>query len=102
MKITYLFIATFLLVGCSSNKKRIENESAKSDFILAFGSCNRIDLPNLLWDDILNTKPDVWVWGGDNIYADTDDMVALREMYNKQKEQTEYKKLVATTDILGT
>lgn len=102
MKITYFFIATFLLAGCSSNKKPIENESAKPDFTLAFGSCNRIDLPNLLWDDILNTKPDVWVWGGDNIYADTDDMVALRAMYNKQKEQTEYKKLVETTDILGT
>ncbi|WP_423998699.1 alkaline phosphatase D family protein [Maribacter sp. IgM3_T14_3] len=102
MKITYFFIATFLLVGCSSNKKPIENESAKPDFTLAFGSCNRIDLPNLLWDDILNTKPDVWVWGGDNIYADTDDMAALRAMYTKQKEQTEYKKLVATTDILGT
>lgn len=102
MKTTYFFVATLLLVGCSSSKKSVENETAKSDFTLAFGSCNRIDLPNLLWDDILNSKPDVWVWGGDNIYADTDDMVALRAMYNMQKEQTGYKKLVETTDVLGT
>ncbi|WP_324028037.1 alkaline phosphatase D family protein [Maribacter sp. BPC-D8] len=102
MKITYFFICALFLGSCSSNKKQVENKATNSDFVLAFGSCNRIDLPNLLWDDILNTKPDVWVWGGDNIYADTDDMVALRAMYNKQKEQTEYKKLVASTDILGT
>ncbi|WP_282050928.1 alkaline phosphatase D family protein [Maribacter aquivivus] len=102
MKITYFFISVFLLTSCSSNKKQVDNKAINSDFVLAFGSCNRIDLPNLLWDDILNTKPDVWVWGGDNIYADTDDMVALRAMYSKQKEQTEYKKLVETTDILGT
>ncbi|MDO6472255.1 alkaline phosphatase D family protein [Maribacter sp. 1_MG-2023] len=102
MKITYFFICALLLASCSSNKKQVDNKATNSDFVLAFGSCNRIDLPNLLWDDILNTKPDVWVWGGDNIYADTDDMVALRAMYNKQKEQTEYKKLVESTDILGT
>jgi len=74
----------------------------KADFVLAFGSCNRTDLPNYLWDDILNSKPDVWVWGGDNIYADTNDMVELREMYQQQTEKKEYKELVATTDIIGT
>ena len=102
MKITYFFICALLLASCSSNKKQVDNKATNSDFVLAFGSCNRIDLPNLLWDDLLNTKPDVWVWGGDNIYADTDDMVALRAMYNKQNEQSKYKKLVETTDILGT
>ena len=90
------------MVSCSSKKKAVENKAVKADFVLAFGSCNRVDLPNLLWDDVLNAKPDVWVWGGDNIYADTDDMVALRAMYNEQKEQSIYKKLVERTDILGT
>ncbi|SIQ80651.1 alkaline phosphatase D [Maribacter ulvicola] len=89
-------------MGCSLNKKLIGDKTTNVNFVLAFGSCNRVDLPNLLWDDVLNAKPDVWVWGGDNIYADTDDMVALRSMYNVQKEQPEYKKLTATTDILGT
>ncbi|APQ18441.1 alkaline phosphatase D family protein [Maribacter hydrothermalis] len=102
MKIISFFICTLLLVSCSSNKKVPDNEILKSDFVLAFGSCNRVDLPNLLWDDVLNTKPNVWVWGGDNIYADTDDMVALRAMYNVQKEQPEYKKLTESTEILGT
>ncbi|MEP2237163.1 MAG: alkaline phosphatase D family protein [Maribacter sp.] len=102
MKFIYFFISALFLASCSSNKKAVENNAVNAGFVLAFGSCNRVDLPNLLWDDVLNTKPDVWVWGGDNIYADTDDMVALRSMYNVQKEQPEYKKLTASTDILGT
>lgn len=102
MKSTYFLFFILLLASCSSKKKYVASEMSNADFVLAFGSCNRVDLPNLLWDDILNTNPDVWVWGGDNIYADTDDMEALREMYNEQKQQSEYKKLLESTDILGT
>lgn len=78
------------------------NKVESTDFVLAFGSCNRTDLPNLLWDDILNTKPNVWVWGGDNVYADTDDMEALRAMYTMQNENKGYKKLIKKTEIIGT
>lgn len=96
-KIAFL-IWGILLVSCSSKKSLTE----KKDFVIAFGSCNRVDLPNLLWDDILNTEPDVWIWGGDNIYADTDDMKALRAMYDQQKNEPSYRKLAQTTDVLGT
>ncbi|MEO9660941.1 MAG: alkaline phosphatase D family protein [Maribacter dokdonensis] len=96
-KIAFL-IWGILLVSCSSKKSLTE----KKDFVIAFGSCNRVDLPNLLWDDILNTEPDVWIWGGDNIYADTDDMKALRAMYDQQKKEPGYKKLAQITDVLGT
>lgn len=96
-KIAFL-IWGILLVSSSSKKSLTE----KKDFVIAFGSCNRVDLPNLLWDDILNTEPDVWIWGGDNIYADTDDMKALRAMYDQQKNEPNYRKLVQTTDVLGT
>jgi len=102
MKIIYFFICTLFLISCSSNKKQVQKNATKADFVLAFGSCNRVDLPNLLWDDVLDTNPDVWVWGGDNIYADTDDMVTLRAMYDVQKEQPEYKKLLESTDVIGT
>lgn len=99
MKFTLISIFAVLLLSCASGKKRAENPD---DFTLAFGSCNRTDLPNLLWDDILNTRPDVWVWGGDNIYADTDDMEKLRTMYTEQKHSKGYKELRATTDVIGT
>ncbi|MEP5829733.1 MAG: alkaline phosphatase D family protein [Maribacter dokdonensis] len=98
MKKNAFLIWGILLVSCSSKKSLTE----KKDFVIAFGSCNRVDLPNLLWDDIFNTEPDVWIWGGDNIYADTDDMKALRAMYDQQKKEPGYKKLAQITDVLGT
>lgn len=37
---------------------------------IAFGSCNRDELPQPLWPVIAENKPDLWIWAGDNIYAD--------------------------------
>ena len=33
------------------------------DFTIAFGSCNKTSLPNLLWDDIVAAQADVFMWG---------------------------------------
>jgi hypothetical protein len=33
---------------------------------IAFGSCNREGLPQPLWDSILDTHPDLWMWLEDN------------------------------------
>ncbi|MDZ4148494.1 MAG: alkaline phosphatase D family protein [Flavobacteriaceae bacterium] len=72
------------------------------DFILTFGSCNKVDLENKLWDDILLNNPDVWVWGGDNIYADTGDMDKLQKMYNLQKSNPNYLAVLHKTKVIGT
>ena len=98
------FIPLFILVlsiSCTSTKT-VPDSNLASDFTLAFGSCNKTELPNLLWDDILNTKPDVWVWGGDIVYADTEDMSELKQMYADQDEVAGYKKLKAKVEIIGT
>lgn len=69
---------------------------------IAFGSCNKHDLENRLWDDILERQPDLWIWGGDNIYADTDDMEVMRGMYAAQDQVPGYRRLKKSTPILGT
>ncbi|PJJ48115.1 alkaline phosphatase D family protein [Hymenobacter chitinivorans] len=51
---------------------------------LAFGSCNRVELPQPLWPVIAADKPDVWLWLGDNIYGDTNDMQVLKRKYDAQ------------------
>ncbi len=73
-----------------------------SDFKIAFGSCNKTNLPNRLWDDVMATKPDLWIWGGDNIYADTDDAIKLREMYQDQNRIPGYQELKGQVPIIGT
>ena len=57
---------------------------------IAAGSCNRQDLPQPLWDSILQFQPQLWVWLGDNIYGDTDDMVVLAEKWAEQKKKPGY------------
>ncbi len=68
---------------------------------IALGSCNRSDYDQPLWQPILEKKPDLWIWLGDNIYGDTEDMEALAANYARQKNNTEYQKLLATTPIVG-
>ena len=90
-----------LLLSCKSVQNPAPTNS-ESRFSLAFGSCNKHDLPNLLWDDILTTDPDLWVWGGDIIYADTADMEVLQAYYRAQNEVAGYKKLRETVPVTGT
>lgn len=87
----------------TTKNAQTENAHAKvADFIIAFGSCNRQNLPQPLWDPILQNRPDVFIWGGDNVYADTDDMEKLENDYSIQKNQPEYKRLLESTNVLAT
>ncbi|MEX1118142.1 MAG: alkaline phosphatase D family protein [Terrimicrobiaceae bacterium] len=69
---------------------------------IAFGSCNKQDLPQPLWPVITSWKPQLWIWLGDNIYGDTTDMTLLKAKWDKQKTNPGYTKLREVSDILGT
>ena len=97
-KILFLF-SLALTCSCGSTKT-VTNDT--NDFVIAFGSCNKSSLPNLLWDDIRDTNPNIWIWGGDNIYADTDDMQKLRSMYLEQKAIPGYASLIKDVPVIGT
>ena len=47
-------------------------------------------------------KPDAFIFLGDNIYGDTDDMDTLQAKYNRWGAKDEYKKLESTTKIFAT
>jgi len=59
-------------------------------------------LKNNLWDDVIGQHPDVWIWGGDIVYADTDDMNKMKADYDKVLQNKDYKKLKESAEILGT
>ncbi len=69
--------------------------------VIAFGSCNKLDKPQTMWNDIVANNPNIWVWLGDIIYADTTDMKALAAHYKRLKTNPEYKKLRAKSQIIG-
>jgi alkaline phosphatase D len=68
---------------------------------IAFGSCNREGLPQPLWSPILATHPDLWIWLGDNISADTEDMEVMRQKYARQLANAGYKQLQASVPVIG-
>ncbi|WP_420577798.1 alkaline phosphatase D family protein [Ekhidna sp.] len=70
---------------------------------IAFGSCSEQELTNRqLWDEVNFMEPDLWIWLGDNIYGDTEDMQVMRQKYDLQKRHPGYQKLIANTEIIGT
>ena len=69
---------------------------------IAFGSCSRTTLPQPLWEPIVAWDPDIWVWLGDNVYGDTEDMTELRAKYETQLGLPGYAALLGTAEIAGT
>jgi len=97
-----LLFASVLFCSCGTSKEITTQNTSESDFIIAFGSCNKQNEPNELWDDILKQNSNIWIWGGDNVYADTDDMDLLRAEYTKQLNVPGYKQLLGKTKVMGT
>lgn len=71
-------------------------------FRLAAGSCLKPKKGEKIFDTILTTKPDAFLFLGDNHYADTTDMAKLVESYQKLTNLESYQRLRAAVPILAT
>jgi alkaline phosphatase D len=69
---------------------------------IAFGSCAHQDKPQPIWDAIAAVRPDLFLFIGDNIYADTQDMEVMKAKYQKLAEVPGYQKLLKTCPVLAT
>ncbi|MFN3136773.1 MAG: alkaline phosphatase D family protein [Allomuricauda sp.] len=99
-----LLAAVLLLSACKQKTEKQEATQVKPvpDFVVAFGSCNMSQEPNLFWDDIVAQQPDVWIWGGDIVYADTDDVERLKAIYAMQDTVAGYAELKKEVPVIGT
>lgn len=69
---------------------------------IAFGSCCRQDRPAPIWDTIAAQNPERFLFIGDNIYGDSQDMEVLRAKWKLLTDMPGYQKLKATCPILAT
>jgi alkaline phosphatase D len=69
---------------------------------IAFGSCAEQQRPQPIWESVVATRPELFLFLGDNIYADTEDMEAFWAKYQLLGAQPGYQKLKATCPILAT
>ena len=66
---------------------------------IAFGSCGHEDEEQPVLSLAADYKPDAFVFLGDNIYGDTDNMDTLQHKYNKLGNKPEFQKLRAAAKL---
>ncbi len=93
-----LIISSFF--SCKPAEKSVSVAGDSVD-VIAFGSCNRQNRPQPLWQPIISDQPDLWIWMGDNIYGDTHNMDTLRAKYEMQNQVSDYQTLKSNTPIIG-
>lgn len=69
---------------------------------IAFGSCGYQDEPQPVLALAAEQKPDAFIFLGDNIYGDTDNMDTLRNKYTRWMAQPDFKKLDSSTTLFAT
>jgi alkaline phosphatase D len=69
---------------------------------IAVGSCLRQHAPQPVWDAILAAKPDLFVFAGDNVYADTTDVAEMRAAYAALGANPGFRRLRENVPVLAT
>jgi len=69
---------------------------------IAFGSCMHQDKEQSIWREIRRADPDFFLFLGDNVYGDTDDMAVLRAKYAKFAAEKNFRKARGTFRSLAT
>jgi len=79
--------------------------------LIAFGSCTRQTNPQPAWKSIIHHKPDLWIWLGDVVYADTQTFIPtvwrsptmdeMQAAYTHQRHLKDYQALVDTCPVIG-
>lgn len=98
-----LIFSSFLAHADDLKHQTLPNDNPEMTLShFAFGSCWKSSHSQKHWKPIIENKPQLWLWLGDNIYGDTDDMNVLRKKYGELSSQEGYRELAASCPILAT
>ena len=101
MKLACLPLLSFLFsvaAGCGS----VQAAEPTEPTVIAFGACLHENKAQPIWDAVVAAEPDLFIFTGDNIYADTNDMDVMKAKYAKLGAQPGYQKLLKTCPVLAT
>jgi alkaline phosphatase D len=90
-----------LTQGASATLNASKLQSVGELKSFAFGSCNSTRKYQPLWNYIAKDSPQLFIWAGDNIYADTSDPKVIQQKYDIQNSLEEYQSLKDETPIIG-
>jgi len=69
---------------------------------IAFGSCGHQIGEQFIWNSVIAMNPELWIWLGDNIYGDTEDMDVLRRKYQQLGDNYNYQLLKEKCPVIAT
>jgi alkaline phosphatase D len=103
MNKSILILLGIVLIFSCNEKSQNKPETIKNDsFTIGLGSCYNARLnDNTIWKEVIKNNPDSWIWLGDIVYADTEDMSKMKQEYDALKYDEEYQNLVKKTQIIG-
>ena len=94
------FFILFILIcslSCTSEKYQQSHISR-----VAFGSCLKIEnSTEQLWDSILSSKPNLFIFAGDNVYADSSDPAVLQKYYDRLANDSGFRRLRSRVPLLA-
>ena len=118
MKKIYLVLAILTLVSFSCKKSIVKSKDkvdVSSTYVkhfrpdtdqvlnyIAFGSCSNQGLDQKYWDVIAKKQPDLWIWMGDAIYSDTEDMDEHQKEFDTMKKNKYYQNFIGQIPVIGT
>lgn len=90
--------------GCTNSLPAVQSylQSRQEFDVIAFGSCAFQEAEQLIWNAVLESRPDLFIFLGDNIYGDTEDIAVLRAKYAQLGAQPGYRQLRALTPVVAT
>jgi len=69
---------------------------------IAFGSCANEHRPQPIWDAINEMKPQLFIFTGDNVYADSPDPTKIKASYDKLAEVPGFAALRESVPVIAT
>ena len=97
-----LLVAELLLGSAHVQAKSAKPDLNKGISRIAFGSCVHQDHKQPIWRAINLDAPDLFVFLGDNIYGDTEDMAELQRKYQKLGANRDFQTLRSQSNVLAT
>lgn len=94
-----MHIYSLFIFGCILSFQAIAENSTTT---IAFGSCLKQSKPQPVWDALVKLKPDVFLFIGDNVYADTNDVKKMKSVYAQLANQPGFQKLKKISPIHAT
>lgn len=92
-----VFAGMMMLVSCGGGSEAGQDAVTR----IAFGSCNHQGREQPVWDVILEREPELFIFLGDNIYADTEDMEVMQAKYDQLAAKPGYQAIKAMCPVLA-